>query len=578
MSLVIDPLVNYKIVKSGSTIYGVKSNGAIVSSSTTDISVVFNAIIADIPTATTPTTIEIGAGDFPALTTMSTGNRSNLAIIGRGGSISTITVQSSVTGDVQLFNSSGVSSGTSKSLTANANFGATTVTVSTGDSATFAAGDFILIRSNKQPDTENTSIKVGEIQKIASVDTGTGIITLDDRITESYTTADSASIIKILMNDSITIQDFAVRHLASSSSITSGLLFFRFCSNLRISNIDAKNLYWGAIHLSSCLFGKVDNCNIDNIQGTNIGYGVVLHAATRSTAVEKCSFRKTRHAVTGGGQTGTNFEGVVTNCTVTDCVSETSREGHYDTHQAQKYMSFKNCHARGGVPANTAVHGFQNRSPKTSFVGCTVTNVPGAGIYAFGAGNHMTVTGCSFNDVRQTASSTWGDAIYLDTDIQFAVITGNRMTDCANHAVLGNGNNDHSVIVGNSFINCDSADGNIRFFSGDDCIVSANRFRDGPNRPIQLSTAATNWVITNNDFTGMSNTAPSIIGTGHKITNNIGYDDSIGAFFLDIEKISTPADPAAEVGRLYFKTIDSNNNGLFIKLKKNGAIVEGQIL
>lgn len=47
--------------------------------------------------------------------------------------------------------------------------------------------------------------------------------------------------------------------------------------------------------------------------------------------------------------------------------------------------------------------------------------------------------------------------------------------------------------------------------------------------------------------------------------------------YLDYTKISAPSDPGAEVGRLYFKTIDANNNGLFVKLKKDGVIVESQV-
>jgi hypothetical protein len=47
--------------------------------------------------------------------------------------------------------------------------------------------------------------------------------------------------------------------------------------------------------------------------------------------------------------------------------------------------------------------------------------------------------------------------------------------------------------------------------------------------------------------------------------------------YLDLTKISAPADPGAEAGRVYFKQIDANNNGLFVKLKQAGSIVEVQI-
>ena len=40
---------------------------------------------------------------------------------------------------------------------------------------------------------------------------------------------------------------------------------------------------------------------------------------------------------------------------------------------------------------------------------------------------------------------------------------------------------------------------------------------------------------------------------------------------------SAPSDPSAGTGVMYVKTIDTNNQGLFIKMKKNGSIVEVQV-
>ena len=40
---------------------------------------------------------------------------------------------------------------------------------------------------------------------------------------------------------------------------------------------------------------------------------------------------------------------------------------------------------------------------------------------------------------------------------------------------------------------------------------------------------------------------------------------------------SSPSDPSSGTGIMYVKTIDSNNQGLFIKMKKNGSIVEVQV-
>lgn len=61
---------------------------------------------------------------------------------------------------------------------------------------------------------------------------------------------------------------------------------------------------------------------------------------------------------------------------------------------------------------------------------------------------------------------------------------------------------------------------------------------------------------------------------GGSITQLTGKTVSDRLGFL---KVSPPTDPSIEECSIYWKTIDANNNGLFIKGKKGGVIVEGQI-
>ena len=42
--------------------------------------------------------------------------------------------------------------------------------------------------------------------------------------------------------------------------------------------------------------------------------------------------------------------------------------------------------------------------------------------------------------------------------------------------------------------------------------------------------------------------------------------------------ISTPANPNTNYSKLYIKTVDSNNDGIFALIKRNGSFVEVQIL
>jgi hypothetical protein len=55
-------------------------------------------------------------------------------------------------------------------------------------------------------------------------------------------------------------------------------------------------------------------------------------------------------------------------------------------------------------------------------------------------------------------------------------------------------------------------------------------------------------------------------------------DNNFGAHFFDITRMTAPANPNANDGRIYAKQIDSNNDGLFCKIKKAGSFVEVQIL
>ena len=47
---------------------------------------------------------------------------------------------------------------------------------------------------------------------------------------------------------------------------------------------------------------------------------------------------------------------------------------------------------------------------------------------------------------------------------------------------------------------------------------------------------------------------------------------------LDFKRVATPANPAVDVGRMYHRQIDANNDGMFVKLKKAGSIVEVRVL
>jgi hypothetical protein len=77
-------------------------------------------------------------------------------------------------------------------------------------------------------------------------------------------------------------------------------------------------------------------------------------------------------------------------------------------------------------------------------------------------------------------------------------------------------------------------------------------------------------------FKGIASGASGNIITSDDTTNkNVTIDLNQ---YLDFSRFtSTPANPASNIGRLYVKQVDTNNDGIFTIIKRNGSFVEVQI-
>lgn len=516
---------------------------------------------------TNNTIVNVAAGTYstPSTRLPSLIGKSNIKIQGAGQGVTNIVADTTVTGDTPILDIEGSVVGSSFSLTASTAVGDTSVTISAANATTLnangAVGQYVLIRSNKQPDTEFTSVHAGEMQLVTAINTTTGVVTLRDELNDAYLTTDSASLIQINPSSDIIISDITFSSVSNSSSRTAGFIFCRFVTDLHISDCEVSKGWWAGLHLSSCMNSTVETCYVHDIRDPSgssgsTHYGLVVHAASRNVVADTCNFSTLRHSFTAGGQTGTNYEGVVRSVTVTNCTSETTDTAHFDTHQACENIVFSSNTTIGGVPAtgNNGAYGFQVRSPKTSLIGNTMLRPKGKGIYIFGQGSGTVISGCTVNNAKQY-NSAGGDAIYLDPSITGVAIGGAcRFQDCEGHVLTGGGTGTNdNVFTGNIVNNCCTVtnDGNIKL-QGFNNVIVGNRFKAGPNRPVQMSGTADNWTISDNDFTGMSNTAPALVGTASTVKNNMGYN-AVGtitnAFTTtgsgDILNVSQPTNPAA---------------------------------
>lgn len=70
-------------------------------------------------------------------------------------------------------------------------------------------------------------------------------------------------------------------------------------------------------------------------------------------------------------------------------------------------------------------------------------------------------------------------------------------------------------------------------------------------------------------------TSGNITATDDTTNKNVVLDLNT---FLELSAITIPSNPSGAKGRVYIKTIDSNNEGVFALIKKGGSYVEFQIL
>jgi hypothetical protein len=480
-------------------------------------------------------TVFVKAGTY-SLSASLTLAASNVRIIGEGMGVTNLVCAASVTGDTPAIAVGKGATGSDLSLTASTAMGNSSITLSATNAATLHVGDWLLLKSKKQVDKENEKKLAGELHYVTGVDTGTGVVMLNDVILDAYLTSDTAQVCKIRMIKNVTLQDMSVTSLAPSSELTVGFINFRFVENLQVTRVEMHHAFH-SMQLRSCINSKVTDCYIHHIndvvpvnnRDANLRYGIWIAAASQNIAVAGCRFAQCRHAVTFGTNTGTNGNGIQRCVTVSNCVSMQTDTAHYDTHEPCDGVSFVNCAAIGGMPFNgsDAVVGFQSRGKNVTISGCVIANIPGRGVMLFKAASTGTiVTGNTITNIKRAGDKD-GVGVFLDSSGPSRhVITDNVIRDCDSSAISGAGGSSDIVIANNLIDNCPAAvsGASVRLLDAQNISITGNTIINHQDRPVQMAGASDQWTITNNQFYNDSNNNPALVGTNNSVFNNYGVN------------------------------------------------------
>jgi hypothetical protein len=482
--------------------------------------------------------IFVKAGVYPISSTMKI-NGSNIHVQGEGMGITIFLADSTMTGNTPCLEAHNSGVGIARPLSADTARGDTTLKISPTDAESFNSGDYVLLYSDKQVDSEQRAKHAGEIKLITAVDSASGVITVDDQIFDTYTVTDSANVIRVAMLENITLSDLSFTTEAPFSALSVGFTHFRFIENLQIQRIEVHDAFNTGIHLQSVRNANVSDCYIHDISDVspprNEHYGILVGSASQNVSISGCRFSHTRHAVTTGGSSGPNQNGVQRNIVVANCTSMLTDTAHFDTHQPAENVTFIGCVADGGVSAASTAYGFQMRARNCSIIGCSVLQAIGRGVMLFGpVSGGATIVGNMIANVKADAASNLGTGIHLAGPVTADsigtsnhTISGNVIKNCDGSAITNGGPNSDIVISGNVIENTNQvvSGAAIRLSNAARVLITGNNINGtGGNSAIAMVGESDDWIINQNYLHNVGIEPVALRGGGSVLIHNFGYN------------------------------------------------------
>lgn len=364
-----------------------------------------------------------------------------VTVRGSGMDATTISFSVDLVGQAIFGFGGSVSGSDAAVLTANTSVGVTGLTV--GSTASLVAGSYYILGADSAFSTENPLRYKGELIRVFSVDSGTGI-TLYSFVRDIYTTATAASIRLVSYHTGNGISDLTIKNTAPATGTTAGVTF-QACKDVRVSNIRTEGLDNQGINLVECLGGTIVGYqaqdHTDDEANSRFGYGVNIGRATENVTVTGCHFRRVRHGFTCDGSD--NQRGVPRNIVVSGCTAAYCTSAAFDSHATGQFITYDGCSVTQGD------HGFQVRAQDVRILSSSVSHCT-TGVNVKADANGLRIAGCVFRHLRGASAGT---GITIPNSPDRVTISHNTFDALAGHGILISGNAKRVKILHNEFSN-----------------------------------------------------------------------------------------------------------------------------
>ena len=527
-------------------------------SSNTDFATVFQAAINSITPAGTPTLIQFGTGDFVLNSQVSIANTAvgNIHLRGAGMGLTRINIGSGFNGvasgtiAIRIGNIPTPAAGNIGTLTVNCTARSLNCTMSTTDAAKFVLDDYVLLRSLAVFSTApSAGAKQGEIHQVVGVNTGTGVVTFDTPTWNSYTTANTATLVKETFLTHIKISELEIVKGSGLTSGVNGVMFLtcQMIDDLQIENVGIVNSitnFYSGIAIDSCINSTCHGVRLIQTPSNtyNNQYGLSIGSCSQNISISDChAFGRWRHPFEcANGKTTIGYEGAIRAVNVSNCTAQGTEIGAFDTHPDGEYISFSNCSVLG-TTSTTGFVGFEIRTRYTTLTGCSVAGANTRGIQLSGLAHDCQIVACSVYNCLQRGISIVADATPTPGVLR-TTISGCDTSENTGEGIRLEKGCDYTRIVGNVCNN--NTNTGIYIVDSDYVSVTNNVSTNNGNRGIFLNPATVNMnnvIVADNHLTGNAN--PTILiteATGTFRGNSILRNNLPAGPYNPIGTITTP--------------------------------------